>query len=445
MTWITFSGMQVQHDLMAGPVTRGLCSGHRKCGCAVNSLGIQWLYKTMDSQEMSVRRIVFIKTGAAIRESPLRALRPGEVLVRARCSLVSVGTETTLYLSSRWGLDPDAGAREDQWDFEDYGSGERWDMERNRGFPGYALAGDVIAVGQKVDDFVKGDRVIALHHHADLAIFPDTHGPLRSETKKTVYRLYHQGESVESLARRFCRTKASIYRIISEMRAHEMLELPLDYMPNELFAHVRSQKREKTVTGPMPSNDQSARKARLPSGLPPYLASLYDVPLLTREQEAHLFRKMNYLKYKATQLREKLDPTRPKSSLMDQIERVYDEAVATKNRIVRANLRLVVSIAKRHVGAPEDFFELVSDGNMSLIRAVEKFDFSRGNKFSTYSSWAIMKNYAKSIPEESYQLENFVTGTQELMEGTGQARNLGDTKEERLPGLRAELHRFVNK
>ena len=273
--------------------------------------------------------------------------------------------------------------------------------------------------------------------HADLAIFPDTHGPLRSETKKTVYRLYHQGESVESLARRFCRTKASIYRIISEMRAHEMLELPLDYMPNELFAHVRSQKREKTVTGPMPSNDQSARKARLPSGLPPYLASLYDVPLLTREQEAHLFRKMNYLKYKATQLREKLDPTRPKSSLMDQIERVYDEAVATKNRIVRANLRLVVSIAKRHVGVADNFFELVSDGNMSLMRAAEKFDFARGNKFSTYASWAIMKNFARTIPDEHRQRDRFRTSNTEMFSSAEDSRT--DQYEQESAQLQREL------
>ena len=85
---------------------------------------------------------------------------------------------------------------------------------------------------------------------------------------------------------------------------------------------------------------------------------------------------------------------------MDEIERLYEEAVTIKNQIVRANLRLVVSIAKRHVGATDDFFELVSDGNMSLMRAVEKFDYARGNKFSTYATWAIMKNYARTIPDE---------------------------------------------
>ena len=169
----------------------------------------------------------------------------------------------------------------------------------------------------------------------------------------------------------------------------------------------------------------------MPSGLPPYLASLYEVPLLTRKQEAHLFRKMNYLKYKAGRLRAKLDPARPKRRLMDQIERLYDEAVSTKNQIIRANLRLVVSIAKRHVGPTQNFFELVSDGNMSLMRAVEKFDYARGNKFSTYASWAIMKNFARTIPDEHRHHDRFRTSQAEMFHQ--HARTTGPTRSRRRP------------
>ena len=79
-------------------------------------------------------------------------------------------------------------------------------------------------------------------------------------------------------------------------------------------------------------------------------------------------------------------------------------------------------IAKRHVGPTNNFFELVSDGNMSLIRAVEKFDFSRGNKFSTYASWAIMKNFARTIPEENYRRDRFVTGHEEMFEAAADNR-----------------------
>lgn len=255
--------------------------------------------------------------------------------------------------------------------------------------------------------------------HPDLAIFPDNHGPIRVETKRKIFQQYHRGESVEALSRRFCRTRASIYRIIAEMRAQRIFELPLDFIPNDEFAKaMRAQKREKRIVQPMPANEEPVKKTRLPSGLPPYLASLYEVPLLTRGQEAHLFRKMNFLKYKANKVREGLDPDQPKSSLMDQIERHYEDAVATKNQIIRANLRLVVSIAKRHVGPVENFFELVSDGNMSLMRAVEKFDYARGYKFSTYASWAIMKNFARTIPDEHRYRDRFRTSHGEMFSTT---------------------------
>lgn len=253
------------------------------------------------------------------------------------------------------------------------------------------------------------------HDHPDLAIFPNNTGPLGEETKRKIFHQFRRGESADALAKKFCRTKTSIYRIVGEMRARRIMELPLDYIPNDRFDEFRSSREDdKEVLGPMPENKEPVRKTRLPSGLPPYLASLYEVPLLNREQEAHLFRRMNYLKHKASKLREDLDPAQPRTALMDEIDALYDDAVATKNEIISANLRLVVSIAKRHVGPAENFFELVSDGNMSLIRAVEKFDFARGNKFSTYASWAIMKNYARTIPDEHRHRDRFRTSQTEM-------------------------------
>ncbi len=247
--------------------------------------------------------------------------------------------------------------------------------------------------------------------HPNAAIFPDHTGPLSAEAKNKIYREYRSGTSVEVLAKRFGRTKTSIYRVVNEIRANKIFELPLDYMYNREFDRPNM---ERKVLGAMPQGGEQPRKTRIPSGLPHYLASLYEVPLLTREQEQYLFRRFNYLKHKASQLRDQLDPARAKSSLMDRIEELYEEAVRTKNQIVKANLRLVVSIAKRHVSSSDDFFGLVSDGNMSLIRAVEKFDYSRGNKFSTYASWAIMKNFARTIPDEFKHRDRFRTSHEEM-------------------------------
>jgi RNA polymerase primary sigma factor/RNA polymerase sigma factor len=255
--------------------------------------------------------------------------------------------------------------------------------------------------------------------HPGLAVFPESTGPLSADAKKRIYQQYRRGAPAETLAKQYCRTKTSVYRVINEMRAARIAELPLDFIPNPQFAKAGA---EKEILGPLPTNDAS-KKTRLPSGLPPYLASLYEVPLLTREQEAHLFRKFNFLKYRAVNLREGLDPLRAKSSVMDQIESLYEQVVATKNQIVRANLRLVVSIAKRHVGQGENFFELVSDGNMSLIRAAEKFDYARGNKFSTYASWAIMKNFARTIPDEHRHRDRFRTSHSEMFYSTEEHRS----------------------
>lgn len=246
--------------------------------------------------------------------------------------------------------------------------------------------------------------------HPDQAVFPEQTGVLTEDVRKKIYQQSRRGESVDSLARRFCRTRTTIYRVLNEMRAHRILELPLDYMFHESFDKAGV---EKEILGSMPTAP-APRKVRGPSGLPPYLAALYEVPLLTREQEYYLFRRFNYLKHKASKLRQKLDPARARTSVMNEIEKLYDEAVKIKNDIVQANLRLVVSIAKRHVTGSEDFFGLVSDGNMSLIRAVEKFDYSRGNKFSTYASWAIMKNFARTIPEEFKRRDRFRTSQDEL-------------------------------
>ncbi len=248
--------------------------------------------------------------------------------------------------------------------------------------------------------------------HPLMAVFGVDDGRLRPETCTRIYQHHLRGEPVESIARRYHRSKASIYRVILSQRAEHVRQLPLDFMANALFPRSSA---EKVVNEPYPGAHEPAKRVRCPAGLPAYLGSLYEVQLLTREQEVWLFRKFNYLKYKACNLRDQLDPERPSARLMDQVEKLYGEIVDIKNRIVRANLRLVVSIAKKRVSATDSFFDLVSDGNMSLIRAVEKFDYARGNKFSTYASWAIMKNYARTIPDEHKRRDRFRPADMDLL------------------------------
>ena len=242
------------------------------------------------------------------------------------------------------------------------------------------------------------------------AVFPDATGPLSDNQRSDIFRAFKNGMSVEQLAERYHRTKTSIYRIVSEVRATRLLDQPIDFMFADEF--LMEDADNVIIHADPPVVEKKTAKA--PPGLPPYLASLYAIPLLTREEEGYFFRKMNYLKFKARKVQEKIDPARPRSKQMDQIDELIEQSLEIKNFLIRSNLRLVVSIAKRHIRPNSNFFEMVSDGNMSLIRAIEKFDYTKGNKFSTYSSWAIMKNFARSIPNEHTQLDRFRTGNDEI-------------------------------
>jgi len=252
--------------------------------------------------------------------------------------------------------------------------------------------------------------------HPEQALFPSGPGTLNDETKQNLYSLYRRGMSVESLAKRFHRTRASVYRIVNEVKARRLLAQPLDYIYHSSFEEPAT---EAEILAPMPGlaeYEVQRGRMRVPKDAPPELASLYELPLLNKEQEQHLFRKMNFLKHKARMLRARLDPASARSQELNAIEDYQNQATAIKDQLISCNMRLVVAIAKRHAGQADNFFELLSDGNMSLIRAVEKFDFARGNKFSTYASWAIMKNFARSIPEENRRRERYLTGHEEMFD-----------------------------
>jgi RNA polymerase primary sigma factor len=254
-------------------------------------------------------------------------------------------------------------------------------------------------------------------------------------TKELIYRQSRRGFSVEVLAKQFGLGRSRIECIIDEMRARRLLGAKLDFVNDPSFDDPDA------VAGilgpsPEPAMGQGSRRSRAPEGLPPYLGSLYEFPLLSREQERHLFLKMNYLKYRAHRLREALDPGHCAAAQLDEIERLQEEALSVKNELIGANLRLVVSIAKKHAGPTNNLFELISEGNMSLIRAVEKFDASRGFKFSTYASWAIMRTFARAIPEEKFRRDRFVTGHEEMFEAAPDDR--GDVYQQESDQLRSQ-------
>jgi len=254
--------------------------------------------------------------------------------------------------------------------------------------------------------------------HPEAAIFPRVPEPLSLANKRAIYQSFLQGTPVSVLAARHARSRGSIYRIVREMRARQILDRPISYIYNPEFDAPDAEQR---ILGQAPQRPIKTRPhehaVKPPPNLPPYLRALYDVPLLDAQEERDLFRRYNYLKHKAEQLRRRIDFSHILSGQLRQIETLLVRANAIKNQIIRANLRLVVSIAKRHVvSGPQTLFELISDGNISLMQAVEKFDYARGNRFSTYASWAIMRNFARSVPRERYILDRFSTGYDSILD-----------------------------
>jgi len=261
------------------------------------------------------------------------------------------------------------------------------------------------------------------------ALYPDITGPLDASAKLVIYNSYRRGMDVDTLAKNFQRNRSSMYRVLNEIRAQRFMDQPIEYIGHPSFDDPAMRE---AFLGEMPDAEafeESRRKLRIPKDAIPELISNYEMPLLTKDQEQHLFRKMNYLKHQANKMLEEMktpsgliDYAKLRVETLDQIEAHLKDANKIKELLIRCNMRLVTSIAKKHAGQSENFFELLSDGNMSLMRAVEKFDYSRGNKFSTYASWAIMKNFARSIPDEKNRRERFVTGNEDVFDSAEDRR-----------------------
>ena len=133
-----------------------------------------------------------------------------------------------------------------------------------------------------------------------------------------------------------------------------------------------------------------------------YLKEIGKVDLLTAAEEVHLAMKIEA----GTDATEKLeahengelDLTRVELRRLTRVEQVGLEA---KQALISANLRLVVSIAKRYVGRGMLFLDLIQEGNLGLIRAVEKFDYTKGFKFSTYATWWIRQAITRAIADQA--------------------------------------------
>jgi len=266
------------------------------------------------------------------------------------------------------------------------------------------------------------------------AIFDDGSVLTKEERQRRVLECCRKGRPVRQIAEEVKRHRATVYRIIYQKKAEEILARNYEYVYEAAFDAPDA---EKIILGDaLPLKESRARivlgKARPQERVEPE-------ELLSRQEEYDLFRKYNFYKYKICRLRKRLEQGDVKGAVVRRIESLHRKAIGIKKKLTSANLALVGSIAKRHLGYYTDFQDLISEGNIKLMHAIEKFDYTRGIRFSTYASWAVIKHYAKVIPAQNFRSQKFITGSRALIENIPQKSQVDNEDVQILSSLKESI------
>jgi RNA polymerase primary sigma factor len=218
----------------------------------------------------------------------------------------------------------------------------------------------------------------------------------------------------------------------------------IDYIPCREFLKKDAESLATTppADAAVPLDRDAADRAGA-KALSPYLASLYQTRLLTKNEEQYYFRRMNWLKFRAATAQGRLDERRATRRQIEEIEGWLAEAETVKSIIITSNLRLVVSIAKKFVDPSNSFEELVSDGNVALMRAVEKFNFALGNRFSTYATYAVQRHFFRMSHKGRQQRNRFVTSDEALKDRAEEAPSAEYCSAEQIGVLKELFREFL--
>ena len=233
------------------------------------------------------------------------------------------------------------------------------------------------------------------------AVFTEAAEAIADEDRVSILKSFERGISIKTMARRFCRPRSAIYRVLLEQRVQALSEKKVRFIDDLLFHGADAAEAIEAIVeqDALPEQVDSGESLRIPRDLPPYLADLYRTPLLSATQERGLFLQFNFRKYQFIQMRRKLEPQFARARDLNLLEGLLKRIHESRNHIIQANLRLVVSVARKHLRPGMELMELVSEGNLTLMRAVDGFDVAKGNRFSTYATLALMKGFARSVPQ----------------------------------------------
>ncbi|WLD09976.1 sigma-70 family RNA polymerase sigma factor [Planctellipticum variicoloris] len=189
-------------------------------------------------------------------------------------------------------------------------------------------------------------------------------------------------------------------------RAETLLQQKIAYVDQEWFRHPDAETR---IAALEPDAGSGSSRVTSPVAGIAFVSGLVAESPLTGPEEKFLFTRMNFLRFRAAVGQQSLKPRRPSARQVAQIEADLAEANELRNRIVQANLRLVVSVARKLAGSLDQLSELISEGLLPMIRAVELFNIQLGNRFSTYATWAVRNQMLRSLKKRKNAHEFNVT------------------------------------
>lgn len=200
----------------------------------------------------------------------------------------------------------------------------------------------------------------------------------------------------------------------------DRLNTPIPYVAHPAFRRANPERKLQRLA-PLPEWN-SPPEVRSEPGLT-VVAGFVSLPLLTAAEEESLFAWMNYHRYRAEKLRRRWRTAISPRKTAAQIRRELERANWLRNRIVSSNLRLVVSLAKKLSRSLDQMSELIGEGVFPLIRSVELFDISLGNRFSTYATWAVRNQMLRVIRRSKTSSSGFSQSPELLLESLP-ARNV---------------------
>ncbi len=251
--------------------------------------------------------------------------------------------------------------------------------------------------------------------------------------------------SLESQFRQFCQDVAAVVDDSPlAVRIRRVLQTEIEFIDNADFHSAGAE--SLTMDGELLYEGVcgSSKRSSEPKSVPTHLVRMCQNTVLKSEDEVALFRRMNFLRFKANTYRSKLKLATSTDHDLARIHGLLAAADWYRNRLIRANMRLVISIVKKFANVENSFDDLLSDGVIALIRAIDKFDYDKGFRFSTYATQVIRRNAYRTVMQKYTEKKKVSSSLDDLELDIMQPDRSSNVDEYRWQQLRTKMMELVD-